>query len=164
MIEHIGVAESRPPYRVRELPEKDSQRAQAVREALRVLDTSGSFFLDFPNGGFPVDFWHGDDAGSFRVHGTPDSLLPTYSDLVSWLPGPAADPLLLPIRDRLHFRQIATRWWGRVFRFPMQLFLRALDSMPRPVFNRLLAHLYPFLAFRIRPSILGGAKANQAPP
>lgn len=162
MIEHVGVAESRPPYRVSALPERETQRSQVIQEALRVVSLAGAVYLDFPNGAFPVDFWHGDDAGSFRVHSTPDDLLPTYWDVNNWLAGTDAVLTILPIRNRLRFKQIASRWWGRALRVPMRAFLSVLDVAPRYFGSSLLARLYPFLVIRIRPT--DPSALRRAPP
>lgn len=61
VIEHIGVEESRiaDAYSVAPQPERDRQRVVYLRELLRVTKKGGVIFLDFPNGLFPIDFWHG---------------------------------------------------------------------------------------------------------
>lgn len=149
MIEHVGVEESRPPYRVRALPGRDALRRRVVGELLRVVAAEGPVFLDFPNGSFPVDFWHGDRAGAFRVHPVPDPLLPSYRDVAGWT-APPATPRLLPLRGRLRFRQVSRHWWGRLFRLPMAALIGTLDALRPLLPASLLAPLYPFLVVEIR--------------
>ena len=150
MIEHIGVRESAPPYRAVALPEKAQQRAQVVREALRVVGQHGTVYMDFPNGAFPIDFWHGTRVGSFRVHAIPDTLLPTYGDVAGWVSSANSTVTLLPLRGRLRFKQISTRWWGRVLSPLASVMLRLLDGLVGVVSPRLLAPFYPFLVVEFR--------------
>jgi SAM-dependent methyltransferase len=143
MLEHVGVAEHADPYRVTSLSEKARLRAGAVGELRRVC--CGVVVLDFPNGWFPIDFWHGDTLGAFRVHGVPDTLNPTLREVRSYLPG--ARVTLLPLRDRLRFRQISRRWWGRALSPIAALWIRLLDRLPRN--TPLLGAFYPFLVMKI---------------
>lgn len=142
MIEHIGVAERSAPYRVAALPDKHRLRGAALAELRRVC--SGRLVLDFPNGWFPVDFWHGDAVGAFRLHSLPDALNPSLSELRSYLPGLRLT--VLPLRDRLQFHQVSRRLWGRLLSPLARLFLRAVDRLPRT--SPLLSVLYPYLVVR----------------
>ena len=151
MLEHIGVAEEASPYRVSALPNKLLQRGQAVSELSRA--SSRMVVLDFPNGWFPVDFWHGNSLGAFRMHGVPDPLNPSLREVRSYLPGSRIK--LLPLRNRLRFRQIARHWWGRLLTPAVQLILSVLDRLPRR--TPLLALFYPFLVVQIEP-----ARSNKA--
>lgn len=151
MIEHVGVLESRPPYRVAALPDREARRAEVVREALRVTNSSGALFLDCPNGAFPVDFWHGDRSGAFRMHAVPDALLPTLAEAKEWLVDTGATASLTPIGQRLRFKQIASRWWGRVLRTPVRAAIVILDRLVGRVDDRFLSPLLPFLVLRISP-------------
>jgi len=150
MIEHVGVAESTPPYRVAALADREARRAGVVREALRVVAPSGVLYLDCPNGQFPVDFWHGDRVGAFRLHPVPDALLPTLADARAWLTGTSATVCLTPIGRRLRFRQIASRWWGRLFRVPVQAAMALLDALVGRLADRRLSPFLPFLVLRVR--------------
>lgn len=147
VIEHIGVEEDPNPYRVSALPGKRRDRAAAVAELVRVAAGSGSVTLDFPNGWFPIDFWHGDHVGSFRLHRLPDALNPSLREIAGYFAG--ARFRLLRVADRLRFRQISTRWWGRLLSPPMRAFLIALDHLPQRIRRPLAAVFSPFLVVRI---------------
>ena len=143
MLEHIGVSESSAPYSVAALPSKHRLRASVLAEFLRV--SFGTLVLDFPNGWFPIDFWHGDTVGAFRVHALPDPLNPSLSELRSYVQGL---PLtVLPLRNRLRFHQVSRRLWGRILSPLVRLFLRAVDRLPRT--SPLLSILYPYLVVRV---------------
>lgn len=159
MIEHVGVRESTPPYRVAALPDREARRAEVVREALRVTGSGGAVFLDCPNGAFPVDFWHGDRVGAFRVHAVPDALLPTLAEAKQWLAYTGATASLTPIGQRLRFKQIASRWWGRVLRIPVRTAMAILDRLVGRVDDRFLSPLLPFLVLRISPGGFGNVHA-----
>lgn len=161
MIEHVGVAESTPPYRVEALADRESRRAGVVREALRVVASQGVLYLDCPNGQFPVDFWHGDRVGAFRLHGVPDVLLPTLADARSWVVGTGAKVTLTPIGRRLRFRQIAGRWWGRLFRMPVRAILGALDRLVGRLPDEVLSPFVPFLVLRVQRDEGSGGTAER---
>ena len=147
LLEHVGVAETGgDTYSVSELPDKFEKRRRAVAEMCRVTTSSGPVILDFPNGAFPIDFWHGTSLASFRPHRLPDRLNPTIWEIGRYVPDRSVT--ILPLRNRLVFKQISRRWWGRALRMPATLFVRLLDSIPRP-FHSVLGLLYPFLVVRI---------------
>jgi len=149
LIEHVGVEESGGvEYRITELADKDGRRRTAVAEMCRVTAAEGSVILDFPNGMFPIDFWHGTRLAAFRWHRLPDRLNPSIADVVRWAPD--GHVTILPLQNRLRFRQISRRWWGRALHGPMEAFLAALDRMPRGL-RSVLGVLYPYLVVRIRP-------------
>lgn len=150
MIEHVGVDESRPPYQVRPRPDRDEKREVVLGEMIRTTEDHGILFLDFPNGAFPIDFWHGDRVGSFRRHPTPDPLLPTYDDIISWTRNKAT-VRLLPLANRLQYRQVSRWWWGRLLRIPMMAFIHALDALRWIVPNTFIARFYPFLVLAAAP-------------
>jgi SAM-dependent methyltransferase len=104
MLEHVGVSELSSPYRVTALPSKRSTRAEVVAELCRVTQPAGSVILDFPNGLFPIDFWHGNTLGAFRFHQIPDVLNPSLWELLAYTRGRKVT--VLPLRNRLRFRQI----------------------------------------------------------
>jgi SAM-dependent methyltransferase len=156
MLEHVGVSEHASPYRVAALPAKHSLRSQVVSELRRVTHPEGTVTLDFPNGFFPVDFWHGDSLGAFRLHRVPDALNPTVWELRTYVRDGRIT--LLPLHKRLRFRQISRKWWGRLLAGPASLFLRVLDALPRSLAAPLLGLLYPFLVVRI-PGLAAGTPA-----
>jgi len=145
MIEHVGVRESTRPYRVTADPDRDLQRERVLAELLRVTEPGGRTLVDCPNGAFPVDFWHGDTVGSFRLHDFPDPLLPTPGQFRAWGRRLGFRPVWLPLTGRLRFRQVGRHWWGRLLRPLMALHLRALDLMVRLGLGRLAAPAYPYL-------------------
>jgi SAM-dependent methyltransferase len=148
LVEHIGVKEEGGRYRFEELPDKHARRESAVAEMCRVASPSGAVLLDFPNGMFPIDFWHGSSVGAFRVHAVPDRLNPSLQQIRRYARGRRVT--VLPLRDRLAFRQVSRKWWGRLLRRPAALFVRVLDLVPRRL-QPILSVLYPFLVVRIEP-------------
>jgi len=147
LIEHIGVKEQGgETYSVSELSSKHQMRKQAVNEMCRVTSAFGSIILDFPNGMFPIDFWHGTTLGAFRLHRIPDTLNPSMWDIQRYVPSMRVR--LLALRNRLKFKQIGQRWWGRLLQVPARLFIRLLDLLPRR-FRSMLGVLYPFVVIRI---------------
>jgi SAM-dependent methyltransferase len=149
MLEHVGVSELSSPYRVTALPSKRSARAEVVAELCRVTQPAGSVILDFPNGLFPIDFWHGNTLGAFRLHRVPDVLNPSLWELLTYTLDRKVT--VLPLRNRLRFRQISRQWWGRLLSGPVHLFLRVLDILPRRLAQPLLGVFYPFLVVRVQP-------------
>ena len=61
VLEHVGVFERGGPgiYEVSPLPDRDERRSAFLAGLVRVLAPGGTLYLDFPNGAFPIDFWHG---------------------------------------------------------------------------------------------------------
>jgi len=126
VLEHIGVQESRTPrYTVQRLPDRDEQRRRVLQELLRITSASGAVFLDFPNGAFPIDFWHGDAAGSARFHRTTEGFLPRFREIASLIQiiDPRARIQALSPYRRLQFVQSATHWYGRLLSAPARVFL-----------------------------------------
>lgn len=150
MIEHVGVDESSEPYSVFPHPDRDVQREHVIAELARVLSRTATLIVDCPNGAFPVDFWHGDKVGSFRLHGIPDSLLPTHSDLFRWAAAAGLAARVEPLNERLRFRQIRRRWWGRFLSPPASLFLRILDRSLLSRFSGPFVWLCPYLVMSCR--------------
>ena len=126
VIEHIGVAETGgETYTVRPLPDRDGQRVRFLGELLRVLGTGGELWLDFPNGAFPIDFWHGTQAGGARVHPLDEGFLPTLREVRGYLaqiPGGWRARPLSP-HGRLACRQVRRQWYGRLLYLPAAAFL-----------------------------------------
>jgi len=149
MIEHVGVRESSNPYRVEARPGRDGQRERVLSEMLRVTAPGGTTIVDCPNGLFPVDFWHGDTVGSFRVHRIPDVLLPTPGQFRRWGGRLGFQPRWRRVSGRLRFRQVGRHWWGRRLRPLMILYLRLLDLMVHLGLGRLAAPAYPYLVVQL---------------
>jgi SAM-dependent methyltransferase len=150
MIEHVGVRESTNPYTVSAEAGQDESRAQVVGELSRILRSGGISYLDFPNGSFPVDFWHGNQVGALRWHGTPDALLPRFRDVARWALGAGMTARLEALTGRLAFRQVGRHWWGRWSTFPMAMLIRLLDNAVAQGWLRLPALLYPYLVISLR--------------
>ena len=149
MIEHIGVDETSQPYTAKAHTTQFAQRSKAVAEMLRVATDRAQVLIDCPNGGFPVDFWHGDSIGAFRIHGIPDELNPTWGHLRKWAGLAGAHISLIPVGGRLSFRQISNRWWGKVL-LPLAKFQLALcDIFTRLRLFRAAALLQPYLVAQI---------------
>jgi len=125
LLEHVGVNESRTSrYEIREQPQKQQERRRVVQEFLRVTSPHGTVFLDFPNGAFPIDFWHGDRPGEARWHRTSEAFLPRVDEIKSIVR--SIDPALRvraisPYR-RLQFVQAAEHWYGRLLARPANAF------------------------------------------
>jgi SAM-dependent methyltransferase len=147
MLEHIGVSESPSPYTVTAWPNRHACRSEAVSEMTRVVVPGGHLTLDFPNGRFPIDFWHGDRVGAFRIHGVPDALNPTVSALVAY--AGVHTVTVLPVGTRLRFRQISQRWWGRLLGPLARAYVATLDAAPGRLGQWLRSWLSPFLLVRI---------------
>jgi len=151
VLEHIGVSESGGlRYEVRPLPERDELRRRYLAELIRVLAQGGFLFLDFPNGSFPIDFWHGTSPGGARFHPPGEGFLPTLSQVRSLC---RQIDLLLVARTRspegrLRFNQVSSHWYGPLFRAPMAGFFRLMSVKPL----RFLAAtaLNPYLVIEIR--------------
>ena len=137
VLEHVGVDElAIDGYRVTPRATRDEERRAFVAELLRVLAPAGSLFLDFPNGAFPVDFWHGG-----KARRQPRGFLPTMQELRA-LFAPMEVVALSPYR-RLEFKQHGRRfaWLGRAY----------FGLMTVPGFRWLAASPFnPFLVVRVR--------------
>jgi SAM-dependent methyltransferase len=150
MIEHVGVDESSSPYTVRQRPEKSALRRQAISEMVRASAESGRVLLDFPNGSFPIDFWHGDNVGAFRIHSIPDALLPSFGDIRKWAESARSKAVILPLSGRLKFRQVGRHLWGRLAAPIMRVLIGLLDLFSRAGMGRPIAPLYPYLVVELR--------------
>lgn len=151
VLEHIGVSElGGGRYSVTPRGDRDAHRRRFVTELLRVLSKNGSLFLDFPNGAFPIDFWHGTKAGGARWHSATEGFLPTVreiEDLCLAVDGSLTVTPLSP-HGRLRFRQVGGHWYGRAFRLPMQALL---GLMSVPGFRSLAGTpLNPYLVLEVR--------------
>jgi SAM-dependent methyltransferase len=122
VLEHIGVSEEGGGrYKVQALPDRDERRGRYLAELLRIMTPAGSLFLDFPNGSFPIDFWHGVKPGGARFHSPWEGFLPTVPE-VRALCRRIDRKLVVSVRSprgRLRFKQVSSHWYGRVFRTPM---------------------------------------------
>ena len=147
MLEHIGVQEWSEPYRVNSFPGTNALRAHVVAEVQRVASADGTVIIDCPNGWFPVDFWHGDRLGAFRLHRVPYRLNPSFRDLSSFIRGRC---VLLPLKGRLSFRQVGESRLGRVLAPLARALVWVLDRTPRSVGLPILSLAYPFLVVRGR--------------
>jgi len=152
MLEHVGVEEASAPYRIRALPERDALRERVIREMLRVSAPGAAVVVDFPNGLFPVDFWHGDRIGAFRLHAMPDVLLPSFRDVSKWCRHSGARARLLPLGGRFRFRQVGRRWWGRALAPLARLGIAILDGLAALGLSPLVAVLLPYLVIRLEPA------------
>lgn len=149
VIEHIGVRETGGEhYTVEPLPERDPARTAFLGELLRVLAPGGRLYVDCPNGAFPIDFWHGPRAGNARFHPLDEGFLPHLSEvrrIVAQL-GPWRVRPLSP-HKRLRMVQVGGHWYGKLFRWPMDLLLRAMTLPPlRPLAG---TGLNPYLVMEI---------------
>jgi SAM-dependent methyltransferase len=150
VLEHVGVRELRTSgYSVTVLEERDSDRIRFLQEHSRVLAPGGVLWLDFPNGAFPIDFWHSSRAGAPRWHSRNEGFLPTVAEIRRYCSalrefdvtprGPAG---------RLQFRQVSRHWYGKLLAEPAGIWLRLLGVWP---FSMLLATgLNPYLVLELR--------------
>lgn len=148
VIEHVGVTETGGgTYSVTPLPDRDVRRRAFLAELVRVLAPGGTVFLDWPNGGFPIDFWHGVVGGAARWHRRDEGFLPTYYEVEKLVA--AIDRSLVcrpePPAGRLQFQQVRSHWYGRVFSPPMKLLTSAMTLWPRLA----RSPLNPYLVMRI---------------
>lgn len=145
MIEHVGVAEASNPYTVEPDAARDQLRAEVIAELGRVIRSGGAAFVDCPNGSFPIDFWHGDRLGAFRLHGVPDALLPGHRQLLRWGRAAGLLPRLQALGGRLRFQQIRARWWGRLLGPVVEALLKALDPLVETRLGPMIAWCYPYV-------------------
>jgi SAM-dependent methyltransferase len=150
LIEHIGVEEQGGErYRVRPLPDRDERRVALLRELVRVVRPGGVLYLDFPNGAFPIDFWHGTIPGGARLHSPREGFLPTMGELRALAARAGATQLraLSPLR-RLQFRQSGSHWYGRLLALPAAMLFRAMRW--RPLAWLAATAINPFLVIRMQ--------------
>lgn len=149
VLEHIGVDEiGGETYSVTPRPDRDKARLEFLRELLRVVKPGGQLWLDFPNGAFPIDFWHGTVPGGARWHSLAEGFLPTVGEIRSYLReiGDYEVTAMSP-RTRLRMRQVGQHWWGRLLRLPMTSLLRLMEV---PGFRSLAGSgLNPYLVLKI---------------
>jgi SAM-dependent methyltransferase len=151
VLEHVGVRELRGSrYSVTVLEERDADRIRFLKEHARVLAPRGVLWLDFPNGAFPIDFWHSSRAGAPRWHSRHEGFLPTVAEIrrySSALHG-EFDVTARGPAGRLQFRQVGRHWYGKLLARPAGLWLRLLGVRP---FSALLeTGLNPFLVLELR--------------
>jgi SAM-dependent methyltransferase len=154
VLEHVGVAERGGPgtYEVAPLPDRDERRRDFLAGLVRVVAPGGVLYLDFPNGAFPIDFWHGTRAGGARVHSPFEGFLPKVNEIAA-LATSVGPMLRVSVRSphrRLRFNQVGAHWYGRAFRSPMAAFY-ALTAAPG--FTWLAGTpLNPYLVLEVRRS------------
>jgi len=151
VLEHVGVSEEGGGrYRVAPMPDRDARRRTYLAELLRVLAPDGRLFLDFPNGAFPIDFWHGTTPGGARWHSPSEGFLLTVSEirvLCARIDGGLRVTALSP-EGRLRFRQVSAHWYGRALRAPMAALYRLMSTS---AFGFLAASpLNPYLVLEVR--------------
>lgn len=151
VLEHVGVRESRGDrYRVAILQERGSERIRFLKEHVRVLAPGGVLWLDFPNGSFPIDFWHSDRPGAPRWHSLNERFLPTVAEIrryCSALPG-KWEVKARGAAGRLQFRQVSRHLYGKLLARPAAIWLRLLSARPFSVL--LETGLNPFLVLELR--------------
>lgn len=129
VLEHVGVEEGRNPgYFVKAQADRDRQRLAFLEELVRVLAPGGALYLDFPNGAFPIDFWHGDQPGGARFHKMSEGFLPKTGEIRRYLAKLGhfrVDPQS-PL-ERLRMRQVGAHWYGRLLQWPMKALLKAMQ-------------------------------------
>lgn len=157
VLEHVGVSERGGPgiYEVSPLPDRDERRRVFLAGLVRVLAPGGTLYLDFPNGVFPIDFWHGPTAGGSRWHSPAEGFLPTVKE-IRRLAARLDPPLVVCVRSphrRLRFNQVGAHWYGRLFRAPMASFYALTAARG---FTWLAAtSLNPYLTLSLRRRIPG---------
>jgi SAM-dependent methyltransferase len=164
MIEHVGVSEASNPYTVEPHAARDQLRGEVIADLGRVVRLGGVVFVDCPNGSFPIDFWHGDRLGAFRLHRVPDALLPGHRQLLRWGSAAGLRPRLQPLGGRLRFQQIRARWWGRLLGPVVEAVLKALDPLVETRFGPMIVGCYPYVvvSFDKPPAGLGPGRPAQA--
>jgi SAM-dependent methyltransferase len=151
VIEHIGVVETGgATYTVTPMPDRDALRRQFLDELLRVTGHGGRVFLDFPNGAFPIDFWHSAIGGSARWHSRAEGFLPTFAEVRKLVRSlqPAAHIRALSPHRRFAFRQVGRHWYGRIFSLPMAAWLFLISLPGLRALSR--TALNPYLVIEIR--------------
>ena len=160
VLEHIGVSEEGGgQYRVRPLPDRDERRRAFLAELVRVVSPDGRLFLDFPNGSFPIDFWHGVTPGGARIHSLREGFLPTVPQiraLCARIDRRLAVSVLSP-EGRLRFQQVSSHWYGRLLRAPMTALYRLMSRRPFRFLAATPINPYLVIEVRRRPEALGPA-------
>ncbi len=132
VLEHVGVTErGGDRYEVAPSPDRDAQRVAFLAEHARVLAPGGTLWLDFPNGAFPFDFWHGVRPGFPRRHRRNEGFLPTVGDVRRYALALGREWSVRPrtARGRLQFRQVGRHWWGRLLKPAAALYLAAVGGV-----------------------------------
>jgi SAM-dependent methyltransferase len=133
VLEHVGVKErGGDRYEVSPLPDRDALRLQFLAEHVRVLAPGGTLWLDFPNGAFPIDFWHGVRAGAPRWHRRDEGFLPTFEELQRYARVLGSEWRVRgrSAVGRLRFRQVGAHWWGRLLAPAADTYLAVLAAFP----------------------------------
>lgn len=150
VLEHVGVCEWANPYRVEVLPDRDSQRRAFLSELLRVLAPEGRLWIDFPNGAFPVDFWHGTTSKrGLRRHGRREGFLPIVREVRGYVSEIAPEFTVKAVGPyrRLRLHRIRKHLFGRLLNLPARVLLRTLSLPGARVFAG--SSLNPFLVLEI---------------
>jgi SAM-dependent methyltransferase len=151
VLEHVGVRESGGArYRVEPLAGRDEARLEFLAEQARVLAPGGALWLDFPNGAFPIDFWHGPTPGAPRWHSPREGFLPLAAEVRRYaraLPG-SFRVRVLGAAGRLQFRQVERHWYGKLLRGPASLWLRLLGTRAFAPLRETACN--PFLVMELR--------------
>lgn len=154
VLEHVGVVESAVgSYSVEPVPDRDKRRKAFLRELLRVLSPQGRIWIDFPNGAFPVDFWHGTTSKrGTRWHSRREGFLPTLREVRGYVAEIAPEFAVRAIgpHRRLRLHRVRKHLFGRLLNLPVRALLWAF-SLPgaRPLAG---SSLNPFLVLEIRRS------------
>ena len=133
VLEHVGVEErGGDRYEVAPRPDRDAHGVAFLAEHARVLAPGGTLWLDFPNGAFPFDFWHGVRPGFPRRHRRDEGFLPCLPDVRRYASalGPEWGVRPLSAQGRLQFRQVSRHWWGRLLAPAAAVYLAVLASFP----------------------------------
>ena len=151
LLEHVGVVEQGEPcYTVAPLPNQAELRREFLAECLRVLRRPGAFYLDHPNGAFPIDFWHNHyPSGGPRFHPRSEKFLPTFKEVVELARSvePRCRVEAISPAGRFTFRRSTRRWYGKLFARPLELYFELLRYSP---FSLLAGSpLNPYLVVRI---------------
>ncbi len=157
LVEHIGVAETlvKGRYRVRPTSDQAASRTQFMRELLRVLRPTGVLYIDYPNGAFPIDFFHGSYDPSTqttnrpRFHSPWEKFLPTFTEVRSLLKGlePSCRVEAISPAGRMTYNRSRRHWYGKVFGSLLERYFKLMDHQ---LFKPLAASpLNPYLVVRV---------------
>jgi SAM-dependent methyltransferase len=132
VLEHVGVEECcAPTYSVRALADQRECRQRFVAECLRVLRQPGAFYLDYPNGAFPVDFWHPRDHRNLpRWHWPSEKFLPTARELRQLVQASERGMTIraLSPAGRFKYERTGRRWYGKLLRQAVEFGFRRIRS------------------------------------